>query len=77
MESIVAIDSPPTGISDTEKVTLRDIIMGIRDPCDPSKNMFQEVWTGVSDNKIHFVVMTDQEPTTVECIDILRQIVAT
>lgn len=29
--------------------------MGIRDPYDNTINLFQEVWTGAADQKIHFV----------------------
>jgi hypothetical protein len=45
--------------------------MGIRDPYDSTWNLFQEVWTGVNDQKVHFVVLMEQEPTAAECIDVL------
>jgi hypothetical protein len=75
--TIVAINSPPMGIEAEERGTLRDIIMGIKDPYKNSQNLFQEVWMGVADTKTHFIVMTEQEPVAVECIDVLGKIVTT
>jgi hypothetical protein len=51
--------------------------MGTRDPHDSSLSLFQEVWAGASDAKIHFMVMSEQEPTAAECIDLMGQIVKT
>jgi hypothetical protein len=51
--------------------------MGIRDPHDNRQILFQEVWTGASDNKTHFIVTTEQETTAAECMDIMGQIITT
>lgn len=76
-DTIIAVDSSPMDLPKGNKVTLQDIIMGIWDPYNTSLALFQEVWTGVMDNKTHFVVLLEQEPTVTECIDVIRQIVHT
>lgn len=76
-DNIVVLDSSPSDAPEASKITPRDIVMGICDPHDNTINLFQGVWMGASDHKIHFVTLGAQEAAATECVDVLGQVVTT